>query len=270
MDFSAVARDIVDGQVEVITDLRSFVLELFVKPASIGTVHMLTQIVETLAQLLEAAAAECSQRQLDFVDRSEALEPISDAYLEALLRLRWKTAKLPGDCAAKLTVAHPSEQAECHKPLSSEGDENEEEKSNEDEKLKQQEQDEEEDKTDPQKEEELPPKKSVGEQQRSPSSINNGGAGRAPITPSVSKSPSRKPRCFYCDELHELYRCRPYQLLPNEERLRLVDVWQLCLNCFSPRHGALKCWKDPRCDFCKPKQYHHPELHHGLRDAGRL
>jgi hypothetical protein len=74
----------------------------------------------------------------------------------------------------------------------------------------------------------------------------------------------KKPRnnsvtCAMCNENHFLYQCNQYGLLTLNKRQEFVQNNNLCFNCLSSTHAALRCEQSTSCSECG--QPHHTTLH---------
>ncbi|XP_065081814.1 uncharacterized protein LOC135704280 [Ochlerotatus camptorhynchus] len=70
--------------------------------------------------------------------------------------------------------------------------------------------------------------------------------------------------CYACEQRHPLVKCMKFEKMSAADRLTLVNVNRLCLNCFRSDHFSRNCPSRYTCRFCKRR--HHSLLHSGFGD----
>ncbi|XP_065091132.1 uncharacterized protein LOC135712080 [Ochlerotatus camptorhynchus] len=71
-------------------------------------------------------------------------------------------------------------------------------------------------------------------------------------------------KCYACEQRHPLVKCMKFEKMSAADRLTLVNVNRLCLNCFRSDHFSRNCPSRYTCRFCKRR--HHSLLHSGFGD----
>ncbi|XP_065088587.1 uncharacterized protein LOC135710066 [Ochlerotatus camptorhynchus] len=71
-------------------------------------------------------------------------------------------------------------------------------------------------------------------------------------------------KCYVCEQRHPLVKCMKFEKMSAADRLTLVNVNRLCLNCFRSDHFSRNCPSRYMCRFCKRR--HHSLLHSGFGD----
>ncbi|XP_065086878.1 uncharacterized protein LOC135708701 [Ochlerotatus camptorhynchus] len=71
-------------------------------------------------------------------------------------------------------------------------------------------------------------------------------------------------KCYACEQRHPLVKCTKFKKMSAADRLTLVNVNRLCLNCFRSDHFSRNCPSRYTCRFCKRR--HHSLLHSGFGD----
>ncbi|XP_053698863.1 uncharacterized protein LOC128745815 [Sabethes cyaneus] len=71
-------------------------------------------------------------------------------------------------------------------------------------------------------------------------------------------------KCYACEQHHPLVKCIKFGRMSATDRLSLVNINRLCLNCFRSDHFSRNCPSKYTCRFCKRR--HHSLLHSGFGD----
>ncbi|XP_055623776.1 uncharacterized protein LOC129767178 [Toxorhynchites rutilus septentrionalis] len=82
--------------------------------------------------------------------------------------------------------------------------------------------------------------------------------------PSTRSAVDTSTRCYACEQRHPLFKCFKFERLPLTERINLVTLKRLCMNCFRSDHFARNCPSKYSCKTCKKR--HHSLLHPGYVD----
>lgn len=75
----------------------------------------------------------------------------------------------------------------------------------------------------------------------------------------ISASPTTTKTCNMCNEEHTLCHCKEFTKLSPKERSEFVREKNLCYNCLSPGHLAVRCRLRVSCKVCHKR--HHSLLH---------
>ena len=68
-------------------------------------------------------------------------------------------------------------------------------------------------------------------------------------------------KCIRCNRYHDVYGCRSFKALTQEQRYEEARKHRLCFNCLEPGHNAQECRRRGRCIVKDCGQKHHTLLH---------
>ena len=71
----------------------------------------------------------------------------------------------------------------------------------------------------------------------------------------------KQSQCLYCTEMHDLDKCKKFDELSNEQKIKYANKERLCRACLHKGHIARGCTQKCKCDHCKRQ---HPSPFHDI------